>query len=385
MYLDIANEKKIKIAKTRITNSNPFFGLLLLSMKIYPVGDVEYMRTNGEDIEYNPSFISSITIGHLVFALEHELYHKAFMHVYRLGNKDLEKWNIATDISIHCTMIGAGKHTDIIIDNNYYYDKKFNNKTAEEIYVILNNDEKEFEKQSGKNSLDVHEYSKRSNEQSKNDAMSMVRASFKISAGYACGTELTAIKTEFYNTINKKHDFNDILRKFFEDAFKKTDYSFMERDRRFSEEDFCLPSIVNVVSKDIIKKVVVGFDVSLSISEYEIREFANVVSEIAEDYCDEIHLMFCSDVLHEYIVFKKEKMTILEVPVGYGTSFIPVFEKIKTEDINPKLLLYLTDLQVSKKQISRYTPDFDVVWIKSGPGFSYTTPPFGEVIELKTI
>lgn len=376
-------EKKVKIAKTRIINSSPFFGIILLSTKLIPVGDVERSSTDGNDVFYNPLFIADIDINHTAFAIEHELYHKAFMHVHRLGDRDKEIWNIACDLSVHSTMVCAGKYIDVIIDNNYYYDSQFNGKNAEEIYSILvhNNDiRKKIEEQEA---VDFHNYSISGSETEKNSVSNIVRSAFKVDKSYASSSDIVILREEFFSAEDRRGNFRESLRKFFEESFSRTDYSFMERDRRFSDDDFMLPSIVKINEKDRIKTVIIGFDVSLSISKNEIQEFLDICSELSEDYCDCVHIIFCSDRIHKHLIFEDCKITGVDIPMGYATSFIPVFEYIKDNNLNPKLLLYLTDLLVSEKDVSKYDPDFNVVWVKSGPGFSYHTPRFGEVIDLK--
>ena len=64
---------------------------------------------------------------------------------------------------------------------------------------------------------------------------------------------------------------------------------------------------------------------------------------------------------------------------GGGTSFREPFERIKTEGLEPDVLVYLTDLYGDQNEIPR--PDYPVVW---GCITNDTTAPWGEIVRVPT-
>jgi predicted metal-dependent peptidase len=66
-------------------------------------------------------------------------------------------------------------------------------------------------------------------------------------------------------------------------------------------------------------------------------------------------------------------------PGGGGTSFVPVFEEIKTMGLTPDALVYLTDGMGSFPT----DPGYTVIWGSIAEALGYSvTYPFGEVVEI---
>jgi predicted metal-dependent peptidase len=61
---------------------------------------------------------------------------------------------------------------------------------------------------------------------------------------------------------------------------------------------------------------------------------------------------------------------------GGGTSFIPVFEWIREQGIEPDALVYLTDGMGS---FPRHAPSYPVIWGNIYPEAKY---PFGDVVDV---
>lgn len=122
---------------------------------------------------YNVAFISSLTIGELVFILIHETLHIAMMHAAREGKRNHKLWNIATDLYINELIVhdfelipGVEKEIEVVVDSRsvkvpitapvsgYYFSKigevcNLSTDTPELIYKRLYDENKD-KKQSGK-------------------------------------------------------------------------------------------------------------------------------------------------------------------------------------------------------------------------------------------
>jgi len=63
-------------------------------------------------------------------------------------------------------------------------------------------------------------------------------------------------------------------------------------------------------------------------------------------------------------------------PGGGGTSFIPVFDQLEAEGLEPEALVYLTDGQGS---FPSRAPKYPVIWGNIYKGAKY---PFGDVVDI---
>src|SRR5690606_38844242 len=83
-----------------------------------------------KSIEYNPHFFASLTMPELKAVIAHEVCHLAFYHHLRMGNRDIEMWNVACDFAVNLIL----KKSGFVIGSGWLYDEKFDGMSAEEIY-----------------------------------------------------------------------------------------------------------------------------------------------------------------------------------------------------------------------------------------------------------
>lgn len=369
---------KITKARMRIISRDSFFGFTLINTSLVSDNSINTMATDGVRIFYCDSFILEHDIEHIAFAFEHELYHKVLLHSKRYSDDmNSEIWQIACDLAVHACMVEAGKYINIITGNNYYYDSSMHGKTADEIYWILSSDKNKIKKIK-ENQISFDDHSKRSvSVKDQADTESSIRSAFKISSN--CGkAHISGIKLEFIKSSESLTSLKNVLRKYFEESFSKNDYDWMTADRRFMSSGFCIPSLVNINKRNTIKTCVVAIDISLSVSVAEQAAFLFYTQELASEFCDEMHLFFCDDEIKEHRIITDKKIDC-NIPKGYGTDFNPVFEKVNEIGINPGLLIYFTDLCVSSTELPLKTPEYNVLWVKSGHPFSYYIPDFGDI------
>ena len=92
-----------RIAKARmgIILCAPFFGSLLMRLPMIADPSIPTFRTNGATIRYNETFAASLSDSDLRGVLVHEVCHCAQGHLWRVGQRDMERWNHATDYQIN--------------------------------------------------------------------------------------------------------------------------------------------------------------------------------------------------------------------------------------------------------------------------------------------
>ena len=121
-----------------------------------------------------------------------------------------------------------------------------------------------------------------------------------------------------------------------------------------------------------------GVDTSGSVSTEELRQFfgegANILSELRPVAC---YVMYCDAVVHSFE--KVENVSDLalmakEVKGRGGTSFQPVFDRVREENIEPDVLIYFTDLECSFPE----QPNYPVIWCSS----TKNVAPWGETVHV---
>jgi len=141
---------KISRARISLNRTNPFFAYLAMYLKPREVNEIPTMGVNQRgDLAYNTEFVNSLGEEELKTVIAHETMHLALLHLVRVGSRDKQIWNIATDLVIN-TMLKANSFTftdkGYVIGEEYDDCFKFNgdkiisnvkDKNSEEIYDEL--------------------------------------------------------------------------------------------------------------------------------------------------------------------------------------------------------------------------------------------------------
>lgn len=127
-------------ARSGLIINHPFFGSLIMRLEAVASDRHATMATDGKRMFYNPRFLdeSDITEPVLEFVVAHEGLHCALGHHARRGDRDHNRWNIACDYAINYMLVEAGMKRPEWV----YYDRRFADFSAEEIYRILEAEEK---------------------------------------------------------------------------------------------------------------------------------------------------------------------------------------------------------------------------------------------------
>ena len=94
----------------------------------------------------------------------------------------------------------------------------------------------------------------------------------------------------------------------------------------------------------------------------------------------EVWILFVNNSVQSAYQIKADELDTLEVKGYGGTDFRPAFNWLKENDVDPKLLIYFTDLECNNFPEE---PDFPVMWAAYGWYAENAKAPFGEKIILK--
>src|SRR3990167_2263209 len=124
---------KITKARTQLILNHPFYGSLILRMEMVETDQVPTFGTNGIRIFYNKQYADKLSLEEVMGVLAHEGHHVALLHNLRMGPRQPMPWNAACDLAINPHLKEAG----FTLPAGHLDEKKFHNKSAEEIYDRL--------------------------------------------------------------------------------------------------------------------------------------------------------------------------------------------------------------------------------------------------------
>jgi hypothetical protein len=130
---------RIQKARTTLLLDHPFFGTLLFRLGGKASRSVATMATDGVSLFYNPEFVDSLNAAELAGVLAHEVMHPALQHHTRRGDRDQARWNMACDYAINPMLFDAG----LTLPKDVLLDERFRGMSAERIYNLIEEDEKQ--------------------------------------------------------------------------------------------------------------------------------------------------------------------------------------------------------------------------------------------------
>lgn len=430
-------EAHLKMVKCRslLLLDHPFFGSLSLRMPLKADPSCQTAWSDGRALAYNPAYVGVLPRDKLKGLLGHLVMHGVCGHYRRRRDRDPDQWNAACDYAINWILLEAG----LTLPDGYLDKSEWRGKTADEIFGLLsaqNNDSKWEQREGAK---EPHEGSKtaaheadsgdqgedrdgdEAGEKTKSldtrvknatkkdhrcqgtagefescgeirdppetdspggniEAAEDVENQWKIALAQAAmqaksmGDLPASLARMIDGALSPKLDWRRLLGRFI-DASARNDYALMPPNRRYLHRGLYLPSM----RSEELPDAVVAVDTSGSVSDRELAQFTAELGAIVSDCAMTVHLLFCDTRVTE--IRKLHRMDLpfrLTYKGGGGTDFRPAFQWVREQGLQPRYMIYLTDLACNRFPEK---PDFPVLWAHTGQGD--TTPPFGEVIEIR--
>lgn len=398
-------------ARAGLILDQPFFASICMPMRIEENSGVPTMATDGYQIYYNATWVETLTLPEVTFVLAHEVMHVVFQHMCRRGDRNANKWNIATDYVINDALVadGIGRMPKMgLLDPKIVADGRG---TAEGVYRLLPADaenKKPGDKGgalddlwapgtmpgTGKGDKDKDGTTKAdapgcfpgTRDRKPDDGLTDAELSEREgdlkrrveqgrNAARACGKMSAGLDRLVKELIKTQTNWREVLRRFLSER-TKTEYTFARPKRRFmSYDDLYLPSLRG----EKLGIVAVAIDCSGSIRPAELELFASEIKAIMQDVQpSELHVIYFDHVVTNVQVFKPDDIIELKPRGGGGTAFSPIFEYLNALEEMPKACVVLTDLCCND---FGDTPEYPVLWARIG---NYENEvPFGEVIDVK--
>lgn len=393
MPKNLSPRERIAKARINLLTDYPFFGNLamkLIPRELTPEEVAQYqVPAMGVDVYgnlvYNPEWVAKQTDTTLKCAVAHEVMHVVLKHLERLGTRDKQLWNIATDAVINHIL----SHT-FNIPSNWVQLKEAKGKSAEELYDILLKNAKFYKGEGGFTSWDTHFFGGDTEEkggepkaggqldasggkegkgespfyqpgQQKFDATRAVREAYNFAKTQ--GKVPAGIERMFADILNPQLDWRDILRKFIVDVIPH-DFSYTRPHKKSFSVGYYMP----MIKKESIE-IVIAVDTSGSISEREYAEFLSEIYAMVKQFESlRATLILCDAEVQDVYEIDETFDPFSIKGHGYGgTDARPVYKYIM-ENMNwsnVKLLVYFSDGYIT---IPEEEYPFPTLWVITSQG-----------------
>lgn len=375
-------EERITKARVVLMFYQPWFGQLAnyLNFKINNDIDTMAVDING-NIFFNEEFVNSLSQEELAGVICHEILHLAFQHLSRMGNRNPKIWNIAGDLKVNDEIIfnqskfKLPKMALVAQGNTIEIGRakivNIDTKSSEQIYEeIINKNNSEDLKDIG---MDTFVIANNNSDKAKEKAgewvqrVAVANETFKDKGCIPAGIlkELKKLDTpelKWHQIITQRLKLISSGKTWKKPSKRMLPWYFP--------------------SKQKVKGLscVVCIDSSGSMGEKELQKALTELWGLSQQFkAIKFWITCCDTELSEpFIITTSTKKDLLNIKLkgGGGTSFVPVFDWIKKENINPDCLIYFTDLY---GDFPNRKPLYQTYWITESSNMQV---PFGKKIKI---
>jgi len=416
-------EQLITRAKIQIQKRNSFFAYLSLFLKFKESKDLPETAGMGVDIKgncyYKKEFVDKITSGNNTDMLEgviaHEILHLALLHLSRLGTRDREGWNFATDLTINTLLRSNGfslpngclmpdSYNNSFDCGNGKVVKDIDKKTAEQIYdefpkvkkksnyYILSNGKGKGKGKNGNGegkelgeSFDEHIHGKGMTAKEKKEAEKewLGKVSEAINVSRMRGDVPVGLERMIGELHKEQIDWKALLQKYIINMLPY-DYTYAKPHKKSVSVGEYMPDVL----REKID-VCVCIDVSGSVGQKELNDFLSEIIGMARAFQERINIRLLThetEIKNDYAVANGsiEKIKALKIEGGGGTSHIQPFNFIRDNVRDCKAVIFLTDGYSDLNEIDFNEYPFEKIFvINKGGSDSQVKDKRCKVINLK--
>ena len=372
-----------------LLDKEPFFAHIALGLKLVADDKINTLSTNGSVLKYNPKMVIErykSDPAEFEAIICHEILHVAYMHPWRCGERDEKLWNVAADETVNAIL----RQHKFKVGRDWVNLGLAQGRTTEQIYEYLkqggaggksnkpdqfgmmekpdpngepgdgNPEDGDGQARGYKTAEDVEYDAKKA---------IMDAAALAKEAGKMPGDLVSIIKD-----INQsERDWRDLVRRIAGEGSSVTQ-SWSRPNRRYIGDGEYLPGAL----KEGVNNAAILIDTSGSVDDNLVAKFIGEARKIVSDIGAERTSVACIDTRVQWSQdFGMYEDIDVVVKGRGGTAFSPAFKWIEERGLNPRIAVYLTDLECSDYGPK---PDYPVVWVVFGGGG--TTPPWGETVRI---
>lgn len=353
-------------ARTALILDHPFFGNLVLRLKLVEETSIPTLAVDGKNIFYNPQFVAELSPELTESAMVHEIGHCIFEHISRREGRDPFIWNCAGDYVINAMIEDAG----FKIGKNWLHDPKFAGLSTDTIYELLpkNDSSRPSPGQKGGSLDEIMDGDPASTQV---DALEWKIATIQAAVLAKAAGKLPRSIARFVEELTTpKIDWRSVLRRFVTET-SKNDYTWMRPNRRYAAQNIYLPTL----HSESMGSIAIVVDTSGSIDQTTLAAFATEIKAIVDTTRPEkTTVIYCDATVNHVDEFGPNDQMHFDMHGGGGTDFAPPFEWLAERGENPVCLIYLTDMCGSFPT----EPEYPVLWCAT----SDEVGPFGDTVKI---
>lgn len=390
----------------------PFIGNVLMKLNIVPIRDVRCRTasTDGTNIYFDIAFLAELTEQERFFVLAHEVWHNVMLHFGRRQGRDINIFNIATDLEVNQILLKEKLRgpSNICWPNMYNVPA---NLSAEEYYELLIKQQNNIKNKTNKSKLagqfDKHQFEDTEpndssfegdtydkygkvgfdddyNPSVSKDAVEKMREKV-ISAAQQYEKCKGKLPGHIETIVNKLKEpeirWQEVLAQFVTKCFGEK-RMWSPPNRRHIWHDTYLQS-----RRGEIVKIAVGIDTSGS-TVNDISKFLGELNGLMNTFGRyEIHLIECDTEVTNYKLYTDgEQLQFngkdgFSVHGGGGTTLHPIFDYIKDNNFDVDSICIFTDGWIEEFPIED-DPKIPTLWLISKDGQTDQIK-FGEIVKFK--
>ena len=364
--IDFNARERLVSARISLLLKHSFFGNLATRLKLVNADEwCGTAATDGQLFYYNSRFIMMLKPKEVEFLVAHEVLHVVYDHMGRREHRDPKIWNIADDYAVNADL-KRHKIGEFITTVPCLYEKKYDGKSAEEIYDdLLQNcktismdelidqllDEHLDGEEDGDGDEDGEEIDgsgkgkgrpKMSSEERERVRQEVKQAIINAAGSADPGTLPAGVERLIKTHTNPVMPWRELIQTNLTSCIL-TDYSWMRPSRRGWHLDAIMPGMTPGQEID----VVVTLDMSGSISQKQAQDFLGEIGGMMNSFDGYKVHVFCFDTeVYNPKDFHSDNMDSIDEYVpegGGGTDFDCIFTYLREHAIDPKRLIVFTD------------------------------------------
>lgn len=364
--------EKVKLSVFGGSNA-AFLGSILCSVQFRWGDDHETAWTDGIELGWNPKDFIRCSKEERESTIKHELWHIAYLHGLRCGDKDRKIWNIAGDYRINNNLIQDG----VQLPNNgwWVFDPEIDRPRVlaeEEIYELLMKKaikmplNPRYDLVEGKGDVDPAK--------AQQMVETVVRAVQAAKMANQAGTLPGDLKEMLKDFLEPVVPWRNVLYQWMTDLIDSDAFTWRKRNRRY--QDLYMPSREQEEGR--LLHLAFIEDTSGSITEEDRIRFNSEIKYVKDTLQpDKLTVVqFDTRITYTRVFTEDEPFEEIEIHGGGGTSLVPVRRWI--EENEPTAAIIFSDLECDPmKPLKKQIP---IIWavIRN----LNTKPSFGTTIQV---
>lgn len=387
-----AHTKRIDECAARLAVRLPFISTIFSGMRRevteegYPTASVKGMH-----VRFNPHFMDCLDDEELMFVAAHEALHVAFLHSYRIGDRDPAKWNRAGDACINLeltrltpplkmpkvnekitALYGGGKSGE---NFGVLLPWVTADMDAETVYQKLQDEEDTSSGWGGTGDLEADDgQGGEDGDLSEAEVITMVTQAAKVAFAQGQGAEKGMIDRLLGVARASTTDWKEELRSV-ATLSARNDYNYRRFNRRFTYLGVYLPTLYS----EEVGEMVIGIDESGSMSQHQLDCINMELIPIVEDVRpSRVIVMYCHTHVHRVDVYEQGEDIRLRLSQSGGTDMMDILREIQRRELRPAAVIIFSDLETPCDSVE---PDYPLLWGAVGAQRG-TVLPIGRRVEV---